>query len=545
VREGAGIAFDTKDNYVVLFGGVSGTATYLSDTWTWAAGAWTKLTPTTHPTARGAPAMTYDAKDGYVVLFGGIGAASVTQSDTWKFVGGVWTKLAVTPHPSARYGAAMDYNPAASQVDLFGGLNGTTSLGDTWNFSGGHWTNLTATVGRAPSPRFAAALAYSAKDGELVLFGGDAGTGYVSDTWTFSGTSWTKISTYIHPSSRGGAMAADGPASGTVILFGGSLATGSTNDTWTFHGLVWARSFPPAPAPRALGSMTYDEADGYVLLFGGGEPGPNGGLTDSSDTWKFAQGIWTELHPSSAPAPRYAAGMTYDQADDYVVLFGGTNASGVSYLNDTWSYLAGVWTHIVTSAGPPARVDPAMTYDAAEGYVLMFGGLGPLGNFNDTWAYSGGVWWDPVTSAASPEVRVGGAMAYDSEDGYVVLYGGRGSVGNVPLFSTWTYSAGVWTNITATATAGSGYPVFGAMVDDTYDGYLLYVGGCDTMYICNTTVVTSQTWSFGNGAWTQLFPAQNPGLTDYQAIAFDPPANSVVLFGGQNGVESLATTWTY
>jgi Galactose oxidase, central domain len=423
-------------------------------------------------------------------------------------------------------------------------LSGTTLLGDTWNFSGGHWTNLTASVGAGPSPRDAAAFAYSAKDGELVLFGGEAVPGYVSDTWTFSGASWTKISTYAHPSSRGAAMAADGPASGTVILFGGALATGQANDTWTFHGLVWSHSLPPTPAPRAIGSMTYDEADGYVLLFGGAEPAPNGAVTDSSDTWKFVQGSWTELHPSSAPSPRYAAGMTYDPADGYVVLFGGTNATG-AYFNDTWSFLAGVWTRIGTSGGPPGRVDPAMTYDAADGYVVMFGGLGAMGDLNDTWAYAGGVWWDPVTSLASPELRVGAAMAFDSEDGYVVLYGGRGSVGNVPLFSTWTYLAGVWTNITLTASTGPGDPVFGAMVDDTYDGYLLYVGGCDTTNICNATVVSGQTWSFVSGTWTQLFPARSPGPIDYAAIAFAPPANAVVLFGGQNGVDDLATTWTY
>jgi hypothetical protein len=541
-RVGAAIAFDAKDNYVVLFGGASGSAA-LSDTWTWAAGAWTKLTPATHPTARSSAAATYDAKDGYVLLFGGFTGTSVVQSDTWKFVGGVWSKLTESVHPPGRYYASMDYDPAALEVVLFGGVN-SSILGDTWNFSGGHWTNLTGTVGPGPTARYAAALAYSAKDGELVLFGGEILSGLVSDTWTFSGTNWTKISTYVHPSSRVAPMAADGQASGTVILFGGAGAGNvELNDTWTFHGLVWSHSLPPTPAPRALGMMTYDEADGYVLLFGGitnGSPSLTVG-----DTWKFVHGNWAELHPSVAPPPRQDGAITYDQADGYVLLFGGTTWNGSAVFNDTWSYVGGSWTRVLTSNSPPGRAYTTMTYDAADGYVLLFGGADTSGFLNDTWAYSGGVWWDPVTSTTAPAERYAESMAYDSEDGYVVLFGGDNPVSSVALTDTWTYSAGVWTNITATASTGPAYGSWGSLVDDTYDGYLVYFGGCDSGSYCSSVYVTNQTWSFVGGSWTELFPARNPGQLVFQSEAFDPPDNSVVVFGGVMGPSYTAATWTY
>jgi Kelch motif/Galactose oxidase, central domain len=535
---GASMAFDAADNYVVLFGGESG-STALSTTWKWAAGVWTKLAPATHPTARVSAAMGYDAKDGYVVLFGGVSQASVAQSDTWKFVGGAWTKLTESVHPSGRWFSSMAYDPASSELVLFGGAN-TSILGDTWNFSGGHWTNLTAAVGPGPTPRYADALAYSAKDSELVLFGGETGSGFVSDTWTFSGTNWTKISTYVHPSSRGGAMVADGAVGGTVILFGGesSLGTG-LNDTWTFHGLVWSHPVPPQPAPRSGAAMTYDEADGYVLMFGGWA---KGAVANLGDTWKFVGGVWTQLHPAISPAPRYAASMTYDQTDGYVVLFGGVNLNGTTFYGDTWTFSAGVWTQSTFSGGPPARAAAFMTFDAADGYVLLFGGANSMTNLNDTWAFEGGVWWEPLAVpgvSPAPQPLDAGEMAYDSEDGYVLLTGGFSTLG-YPEYSTWTYSAGAWTNVTSIVGTGPPYPSYAGMVDDTYDGYLLYYGG----YVGGDW--SNQTWSYVGGTWTNLTSRVNPGLLAGMGMTFDPLDNSVVVFGGgAYGFVAQGTTWTY
>jgi Galactose oxidase, central domain len=58
--------------------------------------------------------------------------------------------------------------------------------------------------------------------------------------------------------------------------------------------------------------------------------------------------------------------MTYEQADRYVVLFGGFTPSGVA-LNDTWEFVAGRSTPNATTAPPNACGYAAMTYDAADG----------------------------------------------------------------------------------------------------------------------------------------------------------------------------------
>ena len=63
-----------------------------------------------------------------------------------------------------------------------------------------------------------------------------------------------------------------------------------------------------APAPRTDENLANDPADGYVLLFGGA----NGSVL-FNDTWAFAHGNWTLIHPTGgvAPSPRVDASLTY------------------------------------------------------------------------------------------------------------------------------------------------------------------------------------------------------------------------------------------
>jgi hypothetical protein len=340
-RYGQSMTYDAADGYVVLYGGTSSTA-LLSDTWEFSAGVWTKLTPAVSPGPHVDASMTYDTKDGYVVLFGGTTSTATAVGTTWKFKAGSWTQLTPTTHPPSRFDASMGYDATEGYVVLFGGFNATVvTLGDTWNFTAGKWHQMAPST--SPPARAGSAMAYSENDSELILFGGYTGAGYLSDTWTFVGGAWTKVSPAVHASSRSGLVMADGTTTTGVVVFGGQNAAGTVlNDTWSIHGLVWAKVIPRAPVARTRASMAYDEADGYVLLFGGLEVGLLG------DTWKYANGIWTPLHPTVSPAPRASASMAYDQADGYVVLFGGLNLTGVT-LDDTWTFAGGVWTGITGS----------------------------------------------------------------------------------------------------------------------------------------------------------------------------------------------------
>ena len=73
--------------------------------------------------------------------------------------------------------------------------------------------------------------------------------------------------------------------------------------------------------------MAYDTNDSYVLLFGGlSEPQHNAPLLD--DVWTFNGSVWTNLTANPMPPFSSSMAMTYDQKDGYVLLFRGRGSDG-------------------------------------------------------------------------------------------------------------------------------------------------------------------------------------------------------------------------
>lgn len=110
--------------------------------------------------------------------------------------------------------------------------------------------------------------------------------------------------------------------------------------TCSHAGIPCWRQANPADRPqgRVGHSMTYDWANGYVLMFGGTRNSACDGGTawQCAGTWKFDGIAWTRLYPARAPSPRYNAIMAYDSTRGRVVLHGG-GQFGASY-GDTWEW---------------------------------------------------------------------------------------------------------------------------------------------------------------------------------------------------------------
>jgi hypothetical protein len=82
--------------------------------------------------------------------------------------------------------------------------------------------------------------------------------------------------------------------------------------------------------------MAYDAATGDIVLFGGVNVISGTGHT-SGDTWTWNGSAWTKQHPATSPPARGAAAMTYDAATGDIVLFGGLARRGTA-LHDTWTW---------------------------------------------------------------------------------------------------------------------------------------------------------------------------------------------------------------
>jgi hypothetical protein len=64
-------------------------------------------------------------------------------------------------------------------------------------------------------------MTYDPVSGKTIAFGGFNGTGYLNDTWSFDGTSWTQIATQSVPPARIAAQMTYDSVAQKVVLFGG------------------------------------------------------------------------------------------------------------------------------------------------------------------------------------------------------------------------------------------------------------------------------------------------------------------------------------
>ena len=202
---------------------------------------------------------------------------------------------------------------------------------------------------------------------------------------------------------------------------------------------------------------------------------------------------WTNITPPAGganPSPRVLAAMTYYPTGHEVVLFGGATNGVPFYENDTWAFAGGTWTELVANSSctattcPSPRADVMLAYDAPLQGLVLFGGelsfLGYTVDYNDTWLFSGGSWHNITGGAGgAPAARFGGAMTWDALDNQVLLFGGSTASGTV-LGDTWAFN-GTWHNITATVLARSNSTVpsarAGMAIAASPSGYLLMYGG--------------------------------------------------------------------
>ena len=304
----------------------------------------------------------------------------------------------VLQSPSARYNASMDYDAATGSIVLFGGAKFGAVLGDTWAFNGSAWAQLSPPA--SPPAMDAAMMADDPAAGNMVLFGGQLNGPYPSGIWIWDGTTWTKLSPSPSPPPVFGAVMAYDPAAsntGNMVLFGGNASTKLVAQTWTWDGTAWTRLFPAKhPTAREQGSMAYDSGTGQMVLFAGAGD-VAGQASCPRDTWTWDGTTWAKLSPATRPPACFGTAMAYDQATGQLVLFGGgkiLKSGRVRFLDQTWTWTGTTWTQQSPATHPSARYGASMAYDQATGQLILFGGAINSGKvtYGDTWAWNGTTW---------------------------------------------------------------------------------------------------------------------------------------------------------
>jgi hypothetical protein len=239
---GIQLAYDSRQNRVVGFGGYVGGGGSLGDLRVLTNNAWTSLGR--HPEIVAAePGFVFDTRRNRFVAFGGSAGRGQTHGDTWEWDGGAWHKLAIDG-PPARQAHVMVFDSRRNRVVLFGGGGvsppgqAPLRLDDTWEFDGTAWKQLAVT---GPGPRMAAGAAFDSKRGLVIVFGGMNPTGMLNDTWAWNGTAWRKLAD-TGPEARAMGYLAYDKNRDRVVLFGGRKGwPNDLNDTWEWNGTTWKR----------------------------------------------------------------------------------------------------------------------------------------------------------------------------------------------------------------------------------------------------------------------------------------------------------------
>lgn len=474
-RLGHALALDPTDREPLLFGGLT-EGSFLGDTWYYNRNGWKSFDGgATPPPARAYHRLAFDPSGFRVVMFGGLGENGYLQ-DTWTWQASSWTKRnsPISPSPRSHYGMAAT---RTGTVILFGGRNASGPLNDTWEWNGQSWaerfpattpdpdggTLMVEDVNGATLLRQGQTFRWTGVNWEHAQapglhYGALASAAYHADTQEIfvvtDDTTWRgrhgEPFRQVPEGAQPVAQPTDPIGAELVSAPYGLLRLSPTRDA-TFAENVFALSnsrwvpFPTAAEVYPVGSarMAFDAKRGNAVLIDRDD------LANTSRTWTW-NGTSVQRPAGQEPSPpvRYFTSMTFDVAHEEVVLFGGMSPNGGVAMGDTWTWDGTTWRERRPPNNAPPRMAAVMAYDAAHGYVLMFGGKGDGAVLQDTWTWDGTTWQERSPKTL-PAPRESHAMSYSPELGSVVLFGGNGE--GAPLSDTWRWDGADWVPISTTA----------------------------------------------------------------------------------------------
>jgi Bacterial Ig-like domain (group 1)/Galactose oxidase, central domain len=285
-RSSPAMAFNPKTGKTMLFGGVSGT-TVFDDTWEWDGVKWTFVN-TPGPSARFGAVMAFDSKRDTMILYGGSLSTGTPFTDMWEFDGTIWKKRSFSSinAPKARTSASLTYDTNRSLLVMFGGVSLGVDLRETFTLgsTATGWSTETTPVGVTRAP-----IAYDNLNAAVALFGGFNGiTNMTSnETWKLTSSGWNKLSTSGTPPARFFHEMVFDTDRKQLVVFGGQVDVPSVKtvgETWELKGTAWKETSPAvSPPERYAHGMAYDPDRRVVVIFGG--ISSKGSLL--GDTWEY------------------------------------------------------------------------------------------------------------------------------------------------------------------------------------------------------------------------------------------------------------------
>ncbi len=447
----------------------------------------------------------------------------------WREIGGNSTV------PAGRSRAGIAFDTGRDRLVVFGGTNSAGTLTDeTWEWDGTRWQLVCggSSSCTGPSPRTNGAMAYDARRGRIVFFGGFHSVS-TDETWEWDGSQWTLVC--------GGATGCAGPSARSDIgmtydgVRGAVLMHGGSAETWEWDGAAWTKlcgsgTACTAPTYPSEVTLTYDAARRKVVMFGG-----NSGAFYSANTWEWSGTSWTqrcgEGMTPCGPAARSFNLLAFD--GENVVLFGGSASFSTSTsMSDAWIWNGSTWTQAcgggLPACGPAARRQSVGAYDPGRDRVLLFGGIGPGGSPNDLWTWDGAGWRQACPSGGCIKPSSSRQVTFDTQRNEVMFF----DVGD-----TW-YWDGIGWNLACDYVAGTsctvpGPQTAGVIEYDTALARAVYVG------------FQGDTWTWDGSSWTPICSGLGicPPTHLGGSVFYDDAAGLVRFWGPDNYWHLNGDTW--
>ncbi len=127
-----------------------------------------------------------------------------------------------------------------------------------------------------------------------------------------------------------------------------------------------------------------------------------------------------------SPGPRAGPALTWDAARGMVLLFGGESSDPSDhYPRSLWGWDGRKWL-LLSSDGPVGRQDAELGFDAARGVVVLYGGRrierGAMQRLTDSWAWDGTRWHELSGTDAGARIHFSMSSGLGSDS--LALLGG-------------------------------------------------------------------------------------------------------------------------
>jgi len=433
-RWGAISFFDFPNNRMILIGGRDDTSTYFNDVWEldFTLNTWTRLTIAgVPPTARAKMGGIYDYINNRLVIYGG--EFLIPVNDVWELslTTLTWAPITTVSTPLWRRELTCGFDALRMEMIMFGGKGAFHIFNDTWtlDLNSNEWTE----VSEKPSERREYSFIYNEYDETSVVFGGlFHNSDHLNDLWFYhiNSSQWEKTHPGgLWPEPRKSHAAIYDSLNRRMILFGGQQGSTYFSDTWEYSFVTdeWSEIHTiDSPDPRAGHSFVLYPGQDKAILFGG-----YNGLYQN-DTWEFdiATNHWLLKTPLEYPPVRDNHGSCPLSSPGNILLFGGYAVSGD--LRDTWQYNipTGEWNQLYPSVSPPANSQASMIQTSDSERIILFGGLAGT---NETWIFNEKVGdWNLLSTSSPPSVRWGHNAVYDSDNNRMLLFAGSNSESGNP-----------------------------------------------------------------------------------------------------------------